>query len=206
MTEKQIDRRFRKIQTLKSILKKEKAKFGWFDDSYGRRYSIAELYFEIGDFRKTNIYLNWFNKNFPNDVTYPYFQLNSAFTYFKVNKLNLAYKSVVKLNCLNLFLVDLLNKKSVEEQDIPEWSESESLKWAENNYELYKQNLTEEFLDWINNISNSSEYQIVKNKYISILKLIKYAEELNQRSQLFEAKNECEKEWQEVKLITTHNN
>lgn len=205
MTEKQIERKLKKIKSLKSILKKEKVKFGCYDDSSGRRYSIAELYFEINDFRKTNLYLNWFNKNFSDDVTYPYFQLNSAQTYYKVNKTSAAIKSIVKLNCLNMYLLDLLNNKAVQKLDIIEWTESESLNWAEDNYENYKRNLTTEFLEWLDKELNSAGYQQMKHKYISILNLLQYTEDSIQRKELFKAKRTCEENWQRINSNTTHN-
>lgn len=44
MTEKQIERLKQKIKKERAALSAEKRKFGWFDDSYGRRYYIADLY------------------------------------------------------------------------------------------------------------------------------------------------------------------
>jgi len=57
MTEAKKNRLLKKIDQLKKILRKEKATFGGYHDGRGYRYSIGELYFELGDFKKADEYL-----------------------------------------------------------------------------------------------------------------------------------------------------
>lgn len=200
MTEKQIARKLKKIDALKTFLKKERAKFGGYFDNGGKRYIIGDLYFEIGDYRKTNLYLNWFNKNFPDDITYVYFQLQSAHTYFHVKKLKEAHRAIVKLECLNIYFVDLLLGKDIKSQDIKIHSKSDTMVWAQENLDEYAENLTDDFLDWLKKISQSPDYQKMKITYHSILKSINADEERDLRSELFHAKYECEEKWLEMGL------
>lgn len=74
MTEAQIKRKLKKIERYKKALRQEKIQWGGYHDGRGIRYSIAEMYFELEDYSKTNRYLNWFNKIFDDDYTYAHFQ------------------------------------------------------------------------------------------------------------------------------------
>ncbi len=45
MTEAQINRKLKKIDTFKKALRQEKIQWGGYHDGSGLRYSIAEMYF-----------------------------------------------------------------------------------------------------------------------------------------------------------------
>jgi hypothetical protein len=94
MTPAQITRIQTKIIKLRKILATERARFGGYDDSAGRRYTILNLYVSIADYKGAAVYLRWFFKNFPDDSGFPFFWVEACITYFYNNKLEQARSMV----------------------------------------------------------------------------------------------------------------
>ena len=90
MTPAQITRIQTRIINLRKILAAERARFGGYDDSAGRRYTILNLYISIGDYKGAANYLRWFFKNFPDDAGFPFFWVEACMTYFYNKKLDQA--------------------------------------------------------------------------------------------------------------------
>jgi hypothetical protein len=90
MTPAQITRIQTKISKLRKILAAERARFGGYDDSPDRRYTILNLYVSIADYKGAAVYLSWFFKNFPDDSGFPFFWVEACMTYFYNNKLEQA--------------------------------------------------------------------------------------------------------------------
>lgn len=90
MTPAQITRIQTRIINLRKILAAERVRFGGYDDSAGRRYTILSLYFSIFDYKGAANYLRWFFKNFPDDAGFPFFWIESCMTYFYNKKLDQA--------------------------------------------------------------------------------------------------------------------
>jgi hypothetical protein len=96
MTSEQITRFQTKIINLRKVLAAERARFGGYDDSAGRRYTILNLYVSIGDYKGAANYLRWFFKNFPDDAGFPFFWVEVCITYFYNNKLDQARSMAFK--------------------------------------------------------------------------------------------------------------
>ncbi len=62
MTPAQITRIQTKIIKLHKVLAAERARFGGYDDSAGRRYTILNLYVSVADYKGAFVYLRWFFK------------------------------------------------------------------------------------------------------------------------------------------------
>jgi len=90
LTPAQITRIQTKIIKLRKILASERTRFGGYDDSAGRRYSILNFYVSIPDYKGAAVYLRWFFKNFPDDAGFPFFWVEACITYFYNNKLDRA--------------------------------------------------------------------------------------------------------------------
>jgi hypothetical protein len=88
MTPAQITRIQTKIIKLRKILAAERAKFGGYDDSAGRRYTILNLYVSVADYKGAFVYLRWFFKNFQDDSGFPFFWVEACMTYFYNKKLD----------------------------------------------------------------------------------------------------------------------
>jgi hypothetical protein len=90
MTPAQITRIQTRIIKLRKILAAERARFGGYDDSAGRRYTILNLYVSAADYKGAFVYLRWFFKNFPDDSGFPFFWVEACMTYFYNKKVDQA--------------------------------------------------------------------------------------------------------------------
>lgn len=185
----------KKIDRFKKALRSEKAKFGGHHDGGGYRYEIAELYFKLGDYKKTNRYLNWFDKNFPDDSTYPHFKLGAAVTKFELGKLQEAKRATISLNEDNTYVIDLLVSNDISDQKKYEWGHFEALEWAEKQFPNLLILTTPDYLDWLKNFKNENFYQKFYNKYIAIKRLLKDLDGSEERNSLLDAQYQCIKDW-----------
>ena len=97
MTPKQAERIKNKIKKIKTALAADKKRWGGFyDDSRGLRYIPPQLYIELNDFTGGLRYLNWFNKNFPDDSGYPDFLFEWTIVLFKTGRLKMPRKKHLK--------------------------------------------------------------------------------------------------------------
>lgn len=185
----------RKIEKYKKALRQEKATFKAYHDGSGFRYAIAELYFELGDYKQTNRYLNWFDRNFPDDSKYMYFDLGRAVTKFELKKTSESKIATIELNRHNTYLIDLLIGNKITDQDKYEWMESESLAWAKNHLAEHSTLATEKYLAWLSGFVEEAVYIDWYTRYISIKKLLKGMEVSAERTDLLDAARQCIRDW-----------
>jgi len=198
MTEAKKNRLLKKIDRLKGHLRKEKTMFDAHIDGPGNRYGIAELYFELGDHQKTNRYLNWFDKNFPDDGLYSHFYLWAAAAKYESGKLKEAKKLTININRDNTYLIDLLIGENIKDQDKYESHPADSLGWAKENLEDHKKFITENYLNWLAQFRKEDFYKKWYNKLISVKKLLKDLEVSDERSRLLRAERRCIRDWKEA--------
>lgn len=185
----------RKIEKYKKVLRKEKAMFKAYHDGSGCRYAIAELYFELGNYKQTNRYLNWFDKNFPDDTRYAYYDLGKAVTKFELGKETESKLSTIDLNRHNTYLIDLLTGNEIADQNKYEWIESESLNWAKEQREEYKVLMTNEYIAWLKKFVKMDIYVSWYNRFVSIKRLLKGMEVSEERTDLLNAERKCIQDW-----------
>lgn len=195
MTEAKQNRILKKIDTLKKALRREKATFGAHHDGAGYRYSIAELYFELKDYKKTNRYLNWFDKNFPDDGKYSHYELGEAVTRFETGKSLEAKLSTINLNRHNTYLIDLIIGNQIADQNKYEWIKSENLNWAKQYLNDHRSLVTENYVKWLNEFRNDPSFEKWYGKLVSIKKLLKGLEVGKERNNLLDAEIKCLKDW-----------
>lgn len=200
LTEAKKNRILKKIDRNKKELRREKVMFGEYHDGRGRRYGIAELYFELNDYKKTNRYLNWFAKNFPDDVKYSFYDIGEAVTKFELGKIKEAQVATINVNSHNTYLLDLILGNDVTDQNKYEWIESEGLNWALNNLEDHLGLITPNYMTWLKEFTNKESYKKGFNKFISIKKLLKGMDVSDERSELLDAQENCIEEWKLAKV------
>ena len=184
-----------KIEKLKKALRREKARFGGYHDGAGYRYAIAELYFELKDYKKTNRYLNWFDKNFPDDRKFSFYVLGEAVTKFELKKISEAKRATIELNQHNTYLIDLLLSNEISDQHKYEWMELESLSWARQQLPVHLNLTTTDYLDWLRGFRQEESYENWYNKYISILQQLKGMKVSEERNKLLAVARDCLKDW-----------
>lgn len=185
----------RKIEKYKKALRKEKATFKSYHDGGGYRYEIAELYFKLGNYKQTNRYLNWFDKNFPDDAKYAYFDLGKAVTKFELGKKTEVKLSIIELNRHNTYLIDLLIGNETADQNKYEWMQSESLNWAQEQLADHLNLANKEYISWLRTFVKQDVYMSWYNRYVSIKKLLKGMDVSKERNDLLEAESKCIQDW-----------
>jgi len=169
MTEKQIDRVKIKIEKFKKALAADK-KFwgGQYHDGQGLRYMIPELFIKIKDYKGGLRYLNWFDKNFPEDSGYPIFLFEWTFILFKCGKLKAAEQKAHNTFFSNTYLFDKFLGKELLRFDKDESSSWEHESLVENFTYSNKDIEFTEFSDWTESVFTSGLFLEKANEFIKI--------------------------------------
>jgi hypothetical protein len=169
MTEKEIEKIKNTIKVYKSRLAGEKKRFGGYFDNGGVRYIIPELYIKLGDYKGALTYLNWFEKEFPDDSCFPFFDLLWSFTYFKNKREKDAIRLAYRTAFSNIYVIDLLCNNKVTLNDASDPGDIDSAKRLAEWCEKF---LTKDFKQWICKLNETEDFKANMNKFISIRKLI----------------------------------
>ena len=174
MTDKQIDKVKIKIEKYKKALSDDKKHWGGFHhDGQGLRYLIPELYIQIKDYKGGLRYLNWFDKNFPDDSGYPIFLFEWAFILFKREKLLDAEQKLHSTFFSNTYLLDKFLGKEFLELDKNESSSWEFVSLTDN-FPYKKDNLEFiKFAKWVSEILQTRIFLDKANKFIEIEQQLK---------------------------------
>lgn len=180
-TEKKIRDR---ISQYERSLKAEKRKFGGFDDSYGKRYLIAWLYFGLGNMDAFAKYAKWFDRNFPDDMGEPVMKLCWAVVLSRLGKQKEARYRLADLMLSNFYYIPYVLGEDTQRLDMKHFSN-----WSEPDYvteipEEVFDRITEEDKSWMKEAYASDQIQQVRDRYIAIQKELEMTENRNQRSQL----------------------
>ncbi len=181
MTDKQKERVIAKIEKYKKALAADKKYWGGqYHDGQGIRYIIPEQFIKINDYKGGLRYLNWFDKNFPDDSGYPIFLFKWTFILFKCNKLIEAENKAHQAFFSNTYLFDkFLGKEPLrlDKNESSNW-ESESLVDGFPYSSLDTEFI--EFARWAENVLNSRTFLDKANEFIEIERKLK-AEPVGQK-------------------------
>jgi hypothetical protein len=186
MTEKQIERVKTKIKLIKSALAADKRKWGGFyDDSRGLRYAPPELYIKIGDFSGGLRYMNWFNKNFPDDFGLPEFMLEWTIILFKTGRLREAEKKAFQTFCRNTYVFDAFFKRPITPTEKWEGSSFETAEFIANSlrYSHAQDDLTD-FSLWLSDVIQGEKFQRYCASLLDLEKRLKTEHHLETRTTL----------------------
>ncbi|MDQ6758198.1 MAG: hypothetical protein M3004_14845 [Bacteroidota bacterium] len=185
MTDKQIDQVKRKIEKYKKALAADKKYWGGqYHDGGGIRYLIPEQFIKIKDYKGGLRYLNWFDKNFPDDSSYPIFLFEWTFILFMCDKLKQAEQKAHRTFFSNTYLFDNFLGKEPLQLDKNENSSWELSSLADNF--IYK-NTDEEFIqfaNWIVTVLSSRTFLDKANEFIKIEQQLKNEPVGQRRSEL----------------------
>ncbi len=174
MTDKQIERVKAKIEKYKKALAADKKYWGGqYHDGQGIRYIIPEQFIKINDYKGGLRYLNWFDKNFPDDSGYPIFLFEWAFILFKCDKLIEAENKAHQTFFSNTYLFDKFLGKELLRLD-----KNESSNWEFESLVdgfPYSSLDTEfiEFASWTQNVLSSRIFLDKANEFIEIERKLK---------------------------------
>jgi len=174
MTDKQIERVKAKIEKYKKALAADKKYWGGqYHDGQGIRYIIPEKFIKIKDYKGGQRYLNWFDKNFPDDSGYPIFLFEWTLILFKCDKLIEAENKAHQTFFSNTYLFDkFLGKQSLR------LDKNESSNWEYESLVdsfAYTSMDTEfiEFASWTEKVLSSRIFLDKANEFIEIARKLK---------------------------------
>jgi hypothetical protein len=131
MTPKQIERVKNKIKLIKSELAKDKKVWGGqYHDGRGLRYIPTSLYIQIGDISGGLRYVNWFDKNFPDDIGSSFYIFESILILYKSTKTKEAELKLRKYKNELEYILDLYFKKVVDKNFIYEFDNEELIEFS----------------------------------------------------------------------------
>ena len=174
MTDKQIERVKAKIEKYKKALAADKKYWGGqYHDGQGIRYIIPEQFIKINDYKGGLRYLNWFDKNFPDDSGYPIFLFEWTFILFKCDKLIEAKNKAHQTFFSNTYLFDKFLGKEPLRLD-----KNESSNWEfESLVDGFPYSILDtefiEFASWTQNVLGSRTFLDKANEFIEIERKLK---------------------------------
>lgn len=153
MIDKKIKATQAKILRLKKALAADKRFWGGeYHDGGGVRYLLPAQYIKIKDYKGGLRYVNWFNKNFPDDTAHAIFLFEWTFILFKCGKLNEAKQKLLLTLESNKFLFDVFLERDLSElteEEVSSWefkSLSSAFSYTYNDVEFL------EFYYWVKKI------------------------------------------------------
>jgi len=196
MTPKQEERVKNKIKKIRAALAADKKLWGGFHhDGQGLRYTPPRFYIQLSDFSGGLRYLNWFNKNFPDDSGYPDFLFEWAVILFKTGRLREAEKMAFKAFTRNTYLFDKFFDRTINKIDKWEGSNLETLEFASEHFHYsHHQDILSDFAEWLDNYTQTEKFIVSSNKYLEILKRLKNEHDLETRSYLVKQAYQLERE------------
>ncbi|WP_339902812.1 hypothetical protein [uncultured Cyclobacterium sp.] len=194
MTPRQIEKIKKKIRSIRATLVAEKRKFGCFDDSRGLRYVPPGLFIKINDFKGGLTYLNWFEKNFSDDIGMPDFLFEWLIILFKTKNIKKAERKAFQVFFANSYLFDKYFGRPIEPIEKYEYSNLTSPEFTEYfNYSSDQHELAD-FSDWLKAFENSEQFVRIKDNYIMTTKKLKKVNDRETRSFLFAHLKQIESE------------
>ena len=198
MTPKQQERIKNKIRQIKSALAADKKRWGGsYDDSRGLRYLPPALYIQLGDFPGGLRYLNWFNKNFPDDSGFPDFLFEWTVILFKVGRQKEAERKAFRAFCRNTYLFDSFFGRPMV--PVPKWEGSnlESPGFATHHFSYSsKQDDLADFAAWLEKFPQTERFRRLSEKYIDIHRRLKDESDTETRRYLGRQAAQLEEELQ----------
>ena len=188
MTEKQAERIRNKIKKIKAALAADKKYWGgYYHDGSGLRYLPPQHYIKLEDYTGGLRYINWFNKNFPDDGCYPDFLFECSLILFKTGRLKESEKRAVQTYCENTYMFDKLLSRPIIE--IEKWESSliESKDYVMNHFTYSgKEEHLADFMLWLEKITTTDKFVTFSSKFISIKQALKTEVEPKKRMALLD--------------------
>lgn len=174
MTEKQIERVKEKIEKYKKALAADKKYWGGqYHDGQGIRYIIPEQFIKIKDYKGGLKYLNWFEKNFPDDSGYPIFLFEWTFILFKCDKVTEAEQKAHRTFFSNTYLFDKFLGKEPLRLDKNESSSWEFESLVDSFTYTSKDADFTAFASWIETVLSDRKFLDKANEFVDIEQKLK---------------------------------
>lgn len=196
MTPKQEERIRNKIKKIKAALAADKKYWsGYYHDGQGLRYAPPRLYIQLSDYSGGLRYLNWFNKNFPDDSGFPDFLFEWTVILFKTGRIKEAEKKAFQTFARNTYLFDKFFDRPIIKIDKWEGSNLEVAEFATDYFDYScRQEQLSDFAEWLDKLTQTKKFRTLTDKYIEIYKRLKNECDVEIRSSLVREAGQLENE------------
>lgn len=169
-TKKKLESR---ISSYKSSLLKEKHKFGYVNDGEGKRYLLFSLYFVLNEIKEAKDYIEWYEKEFSDDVGEPIQKLCWALILRRMDKEVEARKMLAETMLSNLYIIPKVLDKEIGEYDIWHSSSDAHIGYVEYMPKEVMAAITKAEIQWMRQEYDSLEFRRVRSRYIEIYRQLK---------------------------------
>ena len=182
-----------RLRAYERKLRKEKDKYGFYNDVAGKRYQVGPHYMLLADNDGALAAFEWFEKEFPDDVGVPdHFLCWSLALYRAGNEIGAA-KKLRQTMFSNLYLVPHLLGLPVAELDIWHGSSDAERSYAEHIHEPYLQLWNDEEREWAQGLYQSPGFRSARERFIEISRLLDIVRPGPERSRLVEDMGKLER-------------
>ena len=182
-----------RLRSYERKLRKEKEKYGWYDDGAGKRYQVGPHYMLLDDNDGALAAFQWFEKEFPDDIGVPdHFLCWSLALYRAGNEIGAA-KKLRQTMFSNLYLVPRLLGSPIAELNIWHGSSDAEPSYAEHVHEPYLRLWSEAEREWASGLYYSPGFQSARERFIEIARALDTAPPGAERSRLVKELHELER-------------
>lgn len=182
-----------RLRSYERKLRKEKEKYGGYDDGAGKRYQVAPHYMLLDDNDGALASFLWFEQEFPDDVGVPNLFLCWCLAFYRAGNEIGASKKLRQTMFSNLYLVPRLLGSPIPELDIWHGSSDAEPSYVEHIHEPYLRLWNEEEKAWASGLYESPGFQGARERFIEICRLLKTTRPGPERSRLVEVMHKLER-------------
>ena len=165
-------------------LRKERDKFGYISDGYGKRYLLGPLYLLMGDVAGAVKSFDWFEQTFPDDIGEPVHFLCWTLALYRSGDTAQAAQRLRQTMLSNLYLIPHLLGREQDELDISYSTNYEQKEFLEYVPPEIWALWDGPALQWAQEMYDSPEFCQVRSRYIEILEQLKLEPPGPRRSEL----------------------
>ncbi|MFH2057495.1 MAG: hypothetical protein ABIJ59_01165 [Pseudomonadota bacterium] len=160
---------------------REKKTYSSISDGAGKRYDLFSLYFLLNDFKKSEEYFKWYEKEFDDDVGEPVQKLCWAVTLYRIGKLDQAEYRLADLMLSNLYVIPKILGHDIKKYEIWHSSSDESIDYFNYFPDEVLEALTKEDKNWIEGLYDSFVFQRIRQRYIEIFSELQNVNDVKSR-------------------------
>ena len=184
MTPKQVEKIKLRIKKIKAELARDK-KFwgGYYHDGRGLRYLLPKLYIQISDYPGGLRYINWFYKNFPDEIGFPDYLFECTIIFFMAGMIKDAKKKAFETFCSNTYIFDKFfcyPVIAIAKHESFEFNSPEFTKYL--TYSYRDPDLVT-FTNWLKEFRNSEKFIQLSNKYLEFCRQLNLSNSKDKFSQ-----------------------
>lgn len=167
-------------------LRKEKERYGWIDDSSGKRYRAPVYYLLSGDPEKALELYRWYEAEFPDDIGEPAFDLYWALAAYRTGDTDEAWYRLKQAMIHNLYMLPYLFGEKWDRLEIWHGSNQE---WPEYlaDIDFLLEEVTEQERGWIREAFYSEPFTRLRKSYMEHGRALQGKPDLERRREILKS-------------------